>query len=92
MDSLFQVDRLLESAVGLLFCGLPLLVFVSLCDTETLCSHSPPSAFLTSAIKDDYGSSAVLELVLGTEEEATGSLWVRIKVRAGTSDKVVPDQ
>lgn len=30
-----------------------------------------------------------LELCLGMQEEAMENLWVRIKVRAGTGDKVV---
>lgn len=69
MDSLFQVDGLPKCAMGLLFCCLPFLVFVSLRDTETSCSHSPHSAFLTSAIKDGYGSLAVL---------AFPSRWLRL--------------
>lgn len=69
MDSFFQLNRLPKFAVGLLFCSFPFLVFVSLCDPETLCSHFPRSTFLTSAIKDGYGSSAVL---------AFPSHWLRL--------------
>lgn len=66
VDSLFQVDGLPESAMGLLFSSFPFL-FCVVCllvsvSTETLHPHAAGSAFLASVIKDGYGSSAVPQL------------------------------